>query len=663
MTLPETTLDTRTFQSLVTEARARVAARCPEWTEHNVSDPGITLIETFAWMTEMLIYRVNQLPDRAHVALLRLLDITLAPPTAANAEVRFRISGPEALPLTISAKTTEITTSSAEDDPVVFRPRANFEIKSMRPVAYALGRAPSEPQLATVDPDGIARPQGDDQLAFSSPRPRVGDAFYLGFNRPLDRLVMRVEVKGSQAQGFGISPDSPPLRWEAWTPHGWSEANVIEDTTAGFNLSEGHVDLQLPRRTRDVRIGGEDWYWLRCRVMRPAQDGPRLPRYDAPPRLASITAYPVGALVRVEHATSVTEELLGESDQTPGQCFTLRNVPALTPDKAEYLEVQAPGEPQWRRWELRESFEDSRPDDKHYRFDAASGEVELGPAIRRSGKWVQHGRIPRAGSRLRMTRYRYGGGERGNVAANTIRQLRNPIAGVVSVTNPRPARGGRDVETLETARGRSALELRTRYRAVTAEDFEFLATEASPRIARAVCHDPWRGGMIEVYVLPAVKDPFRLLGPHDLEPDDELLEVVSTDLEKRRLAGARVRVGRVGLQGVTVVADVEAERSMLASDVRRRVEAELLRYLNPFQGGESGDGWPFGEPVLEDDLAALVRRVRGVGQVYSLEMYETDVRHPGKPHPRPAGERIELMPHELACSGAHRVRARHGDGN
>ena len=75
MALPEIVLDDRTFQDLVNEARLRIHRTCPEWSEHNVSDPGITLVELFAWMTEMLIYRVNRIPDKLHVALLELLGM------------------------------------------------------------------------------------------------------------------------------------------------------------------------------------------------------------------------------------------------------------------------------------------------------------------------------------------------------------------------------------------------------------------------------------------------------------------------------------------------------------------------------------------------------------------------------------------------------------
>ena len=74
MSLPEPILDDLRFQKdLVDEARRRVAHYCPEWTEYNVSDPGITLIELFAWMTEMMVYRVNKVPEKVHVKFMELL--------------------------------------------------------------------------------------------------------------------------------------------------------------------------------------------------------------------------------------------------------------------------------------------------------------------------------------------------------------------------------------------------------------------------------------------------------------------------------------------------------------------------------------------------------------------------------------------------------------
>ena len=104
MRLPEIQLDDRRFQDLVSEARTRIARACPEWTEHNVSDPGITLIELFAWMTEMTIYRLNRVPDKLHVALLDLLGIRLDGPSAATTSLRFRLADTPTEPILIARR-------------------------------------------------------------------------------------------------------------------------------------------------------------------------------------------------------------------------------------------------------------------------------------------------------------------------------------------------------------------------------------------------------------------------------------------------------------------------------------------------------------------------------------------------------------------------------
>src|SRR3954470_13936355 len=122
MRLPQIELDDRRFQDLVNEARMRVSRDCPEWTEHNVSDPGITLIELFAWMTEMTIYRLNQVPDKLHLKLLELLGIRLDGPNAAQTELRFRLAAAPTEPIEMSARNTEVATQrTATDDSVIFQ--------------------------------------------------------------------------------------------------------------------------------------------------------------------------------------------------------------------------------------------------------------------------------------------------------------------------------------------------------------------------------------------------------------------------------------------------------------------------------------------------------------------------------------------------------------
>src|SRR5262245_6615581 len=111
--LPAPNLDDRRFQDLVDDAKRLVQQRCPEWTDHNVSDPGVTLIETFAYMVDQLLYRLNRVPDRNHIAFLELLDLRLHPPTAAKVPVTFWLSAPQDVPVTVPTG-TEVATLRTE---------------------------------------------------------------------------------------------------------------------------------------------------------------------------------------------------------------------------------------------------------------------------------------------------------------------------------------------------------------------------------------------------------------------------------------------------------------------------------------------------------------------------------------------------------------------
>src|SRR5215471_16001261 len=84
MALPTPNLDDRRFQELVDEAKRHVMRHCPDWTDHNVSDPGVILIETFAYMTDALLYRLNRVPDRLYVKFLELIGLHLLPATPAR---------------------------------------------------------------------------------------------------------------------------------------------------------------------------------------------------------------------------------------------------------------------------------------------------------------------------------------------------------------------------------------------------------------------------------------------------------------------------------------------------------------------------------------------------------------------------------------------------
>ncbi|MGI8802033.1 MAG: putative baseplate assembly protein [Solirubrobacteraceae bacterium] len=664
MTLPPVKLDDRTFQDLVSEARLRITQTCPEWTEHNVSDPGITLIELFAWMTDLLIYRVNRLPEKIHVALLDLLGIQLAPPAAAQVLVRFRLAGRLEDPVHIAARTTEVaTTRGPNGDPIVFEVRDEFTIRPARPAAYVIEREGSLSEVGVAD--GEARPHEGDCRPFATP-PRPGDALYLGFADPLGRLLLGVDVVALQARGAGVDPADPPLRWEVAQGDGaWAPAEVLTDTTGGFNFGSGTIELAMPRRSMVVPIAGRRLYWLRCRLLDRAGTGPSGGvTYSHPPEIRQISAGAIGAQLPVRHAVVETHEGLGYSDGTPAQTLRLLNRPALPLEDGETLEVLDPDAEEWQRWDEAESFAASSATDRHFVFDETAGEILLGPAIRHGdGGWTQHGAVPPTGSAFRMSAYRHGGGRHGNVAAGEITVLRSAIPGIASVTNPLPARGGVDAEDLDSARRRATLELRTRHRAVTADDFVHLAMEATNGVDRARCAEIGPGA-VAVYLVAAIDDADRPLTLAELTPGRNIVLEVAEYLDARRIVGTTVSVGAAPMRGVSIVVNVEAAPHSDLGRVEIDVRRALYRYLNPLIGGGSGrlaGGWRFGRPVTQGELHGVIQVVPGVELISLLRIYESDLRT-GQRSARPVGDRLEIGPDELIVSDNHTVKATRRQG-
>src|SRR2546425_3651019 len=89
MPIPNPILDDRSYQQLRDELVLRIPVYTPEWTDHNPSDPGITLIELFAFLGENLLFRFNQIPEATRLEFLRLLQIPLRPARPARTLVAF----------------------------------------------------------------------------------------------------------------------------------------------------------------------------------------------------------------------------------------------------------------------------------------------------------------------------------------------------------------------------------------------------------------------------------------------------------------------------------------------------------------------------------------------------------------------------------------------
>ena len=645
MSLLTPNLDDRSFQDLVDDAKRMVQQRCPEWSDHNVSDPGITLIETFAFMVDQLIYRLNRVPDKLYLAFLDLIGVRPHAPTAARTEVTFWLSAPQPEPVMVSEGAQVSTQRTEQEEAIVFETVSDLTIPPRRLTGVAT-QGPGEDVVTRAR----ERRERTGFACFGTP-PLLGDALLLALDEPAPRCAIALRFE-CDVQGAGVHPDFPPLRWQGWTGTGWSDCDLDRDGTGGLNRA-GDVVVHVPATHVASSLGGVRAGWLRCVVVEPEAG---YPAYRVSPVVRSVEAFTIGGTVPAVHAQAVSDEVVGLSEGVPAQQFPLAHHPVV--DDGTPLVLEVAGGSGWDVWDEVDSFADRADDERVFRVDRAAGVLEFGPALREpDGTLRRFGGLPPKGAPLRVPSYRFGGGPRGNVSSGAVQVLRTSIPYIERVQNRAPALGGVAAETIEEVRTRGPLDLRTRDRAVTAEDFEVLALRASPSLARVRCiAEPDCGARLLV-VPDAPRAADGTVRFEDLVPTDELLSVVTHHLDARRVVGTRLVVEPPFYQGVTVVARIVARRRTNVESLGSQALEELFRYFDPLIGGPDGTGWPFGRPVQTGEVYAVLQRLRGTELVEEVRLFTAD------PLSGVRGEstgRVELDPHALVFSFAHQVRVSKG---
>ena len=429
--LPKPNLDDRTYKDLVDECILRIPRYCPEWSNHNPADPGITLVELFAWLTDQMLWRFNQVPFRQYIAFLELLGIRLASPQPAKTRVTFYLSRPQSdqkgVP-PIAAGTEVATERTDNQNAVIFSTERSLDIAvpHIRNFLIADHMSPGDScHLGTVQ-DGFQgwKPEDDNGDRWSGRReqrifqltPSVNNGFYLvigsqpletGQMKSLAGHVISLDIQGQLAGPTGINPKRPPRRWEAWDGECWQPVLLHEehDETFGFSFDEmstaqrgsrqGNITLHMPstwpEATFESNTGAPyTGFGLRCVYTQP--NDPRLEGYTPElieqsgyrrsPTVTALSIGAVGGTVPAIQCTYVVDELLGESTGKPGQQFSLQSNAILSRSAGEYLEVILPGEEVPQQWTEVEDFADSATHDLHYILDSRTGNIQLGPLIR-----------------------------------------------------------------------------------------------------------------------------------------------------------------------------------------------------------------------------------------------------------------------------------------
>lgn len=614
-------LDDRSFDDLVEEARARIRLYTPEWTDHNLSDPGMTLIELFAWMTDIVLYRVNRVPDKHFIKFMELIGMQLHEAEPARAPVTFWLTVPQSN-LVIIPSGTEVATVRTENEPaIVFTTDGPLEIK-VPELTYVMTSQESREGRVFVEHDAKGAQEGFDKfLVFASTPPADNDALYLGFEEDMSNHILGIELEVDTAEGAGIDPNNPPYVWEVLSmeeEQNWEVLDVDRDTTLGLNVS-GLVRLHLPtlrRAARNERMA----YWVRLRMDFSKNES----RYNVSPQMNSLQVKSWGGTVGATNVTRVKDEVLGRSDGTPGQRFYLEHKPLIARTSDEYLLVKR-DDGRETRWSEVSDFSSSTGLDRHYTVDSDTGEVRLGPALpQQDGQVHRYGALADKNAMLIMTGYRYGGGLIGNVAANTLTVLKTALPYVEHVSNREAAQGGKDAESLDNGKMRVPGYLRSLGRAVTASDFEYLTNEAAPgQVGRAYCLQPplTNQGEIVMLVIPLIPRLKGFIAPESLELSEELRETIQSYLDERRLLSTKLDVTQPAYQWVETEVRFSASQHYDFEKVREAVEARLFDFINPLIGGVDGKGWPFGRSLFVADVMAVLQTVPGVNFIRSVKLF------------------------------------------
>lgn len=627
MPLPVPRLDDRTFEALAEELRKLIPVYAPSWTDHNLSDPGITLVDLLAWLAEMELYNLDFIGESHLLKYLRLLGLTPRPASAAGVELQLTSLSGEGLMVpggTIfktDSAVSALTFESDEDIEII-----PLEIRKV--VSYANYRMTDVTEFNN-HPQAFYHAFGE--------LPEAGNALYLGLDLKitpgdLAGKTLRLGVypyeedlpspgrglPGEEVEGLPVYP-SADVTWELWLndKEWWvplkvsaADENVRVLSRQGvlavvYDASVEGVPATFPQDLEQY-VGLS---WLRCRLERAD--------YEIPPRIDRLLPNVVSA------REGESREEVWESTGLPHQVFKTRNYPVVPGSQTVIIDG--------KDWQAVADFDASGPADLHYLVEFPQGEISFGNGI--------NGAVPARGKKI-AARYRSGGGLRGNIKAYTVKGSEVPG---LTVTNPYPAHGGEEAESVQDTFIRLKRDLQVPYTAVTAEDYEYLA-RATPglRVARAravILHDN------EVIV---VVMPYSLLEkPLSAEP---FKQAVCRYLERHRLMTTSIRVGDPDYVKISITGEIKVKHGYDPEQMKVRITEALNRFLSPLKRESLDNEWSFGRPVYHSEINEVLEGVEGVDGITALSLAASEGVF------EKCGSNIEIGPLSVVFPGLHEIR-------
>ncbi|TMV51553.1 putative baseplate assembly protein [Paenibacillus mesophilus] len=444
----------------------------------------------------------------------------------------------------------------------------------------------------------------------------------------------------------------------------WAPLKVI-DGTKGLTES-GAIQFVGPGDFTAGTVFGSNGYWIRAVNRDDRYDD--LDGHEALPKLNGLflntvqaiqqesvpTEYPesreldegvytlsrrnvVSEEVWVDETGRVSEEDLASFEEQGGPLFE-----AVRDSDGQLQRV-------WVNWSEAPHFADSSAKSRHYTIDRTLGKILFGNGV--------HGMEPPTDGleKIRVS-YKVTLGNQGNTDAGTITGLQNSIAFVGGVTNVEPAAGGCDPETMESAIRRGPQQLKHRGRAVTSEDFEWLAREAYPNIAKVKCMAN-RNALMESAPASMTLVVLPKEGRAGLPAFGEIRKKVESYLLQRAPGQVAwpetIRVVPPAFLEISIAAIVAVEHFDDVLPTELAAIQKLERFLDPLTGNFDGKGWEIGQTIHPSVFYALLKTIRAISFVEKLYMsvylMEDDRRI------EIDGSRPLNIPHGVIVSGKHKV--------
>jgi predicted phage baseplate assembly protein len=575
VTLPAPKLDDLTWADMMAAIRRRIPAESDgAWTLHAPVDPGVTLLELFAYLLEQRLYWLDQVPDALVVAILRLLGLELPRPAQPAATVlQLTADDLQVVPkgTVLSRDPFQRIRFSLDDEVTVFPVEEDGEVTvwTDRDRTADLRARLGVPLLATENSVRFTLPLAGSQQA-------------TGWLSLLVELDAPAESPPSWSP-LAVRKVRPPaeLTWSWFRPDSAvsGEFEDVIDGTGGLRRS-GVVRLKLPAGWTTADRG--------------LVISTRAATFSAPPRLLQLAVNVSAARHRESRTVTDLADQTDDWLKLPGQRLVL-------PDAAGRLldaELRLDDEP----WDPAVDFTFGASRDRIFVLDWDEGALVFGDGLT--------GRIPHPTADVEV-RYNIGGGRDGN---GGITDNWRPIDDLpVNGANLVQAEGGTDPETVAQARTRAAGALLEVTRAVTEEDFVTLAT-TTPGVAVGRAYASLGEhlgfpcakvpGAVTVHIVPSVSD---VLAP---QPDPGMICEVADRLAKARLLTAEVFVRAPAYRDVRLRVDLSGypgDRVQVSTMVSRALRA----YLDPLTGGDDGTGWPFGGPLRPSALLRAAQQAIG----------------------------------------------------